>query len=285
MTDINGTVVGLQGREVDDAAPSDGNVLTWNEGESKWQPKTKGLNKVYFTANDTWICPEGVTNILIIACGGGSGGYQGGESTPAGGYLLFPAINAIQVISSLTVIPSVEYTITIGAGGIGGIGSHYTGILDGGVGSIITFQEDPTGGESTYFSDSNGVLFSAKGAKPITNSLPDYCESLFNSINTYNNGNDGYSFIGTYYSFNGGLGGFAGPQGPGGDGGAAAISTDVSDPAVATSGSNAGDNTGAGGGQGGRCGWSDLISPSTWDWDCHAGDGGNGGSGYLYIVY
>ena len=30
-------VVGLQGREVDSASPSDGYVLTWNNGSSKWE--------------------------------------------------------------------------------------------------------------------------------------------------------------------------------------------------------------------------------------------------------
>lgn len=39
MSDVNGTVVGLQGRDVDSAAPSDGDVLTWDNGASKWTPQ------------------------------------------------------------------------------------------------------------------------------------------------------------------------------------------------------------------------------------------------------
>lgn len=42
-TDLGGTallpnVIGLQGRAVDSAAPSDGNVLTWSASGSKWSP-------------------------------------------------------------------------------------------------------------------------------------------------------------------------------------------------------------------------------------------------------
>lgn len=38
MTDINGTVVGIQGRDVDSAAPNDGDVYRWDAGTSKWVP-------------------------------------------------------------------------------------------------------------------------------------------------------------------------------------------------------------------------------------------------------
>ena len=32
---------------------------------------TTGLTTVYFTSSGTWTCPDGVTNILVIAAGGG----------------------------------------------------------------------------------------------------------------------------------------------------------------------------------------------------------------------
>jgi hypothetical protein len=35
-------VVGLQGRSVDSAGPSDGDVLTWDAGASKWGPSASG---------------------------------------------------------------------------------------------------------------------------------------------------------------------------------------------------------------------------------------------------
>ncbi len=34
------TVVGLQGNQVASTTPSDGQVLTWNNGSSQWQPST-----------------------------------------------------------------------------------------------------------------------------------------------------------------------------------------------------------------------------------------------------
>jgi len=38
MSDLNGTVVGIQGRDVDSAAPNDGDVYRWDAGASKWVP-------------------------------------------------------------------------------------------------------------------------------------------------------------------------------------------------------------------------------------------------------
>jgi hypothetical protein len=40
MSDVNGTVVGLQGRDLSSAAPSAGDVLTWDAGNSEWVPQT-----------------------------------------------------------------------------------------------------------------------------------------------------------------------------------------------------------------------------------------------------
>ena len=38
MSDINGTVIGLQGRSVSSAAPSNSDILTWNGASSLWMP-------------------------------------------------------------------------------------------------------------------------------------------------------------------------------------------------------------------------------------------------------
>lgn len=38
MSDVNGTVVGIQGRAVDSATPNNGDVLTWDSGNSEWTP-------------------------------------------------------------------------------------------------------------------------------------------------------------------------------------------------------------------------------------------------------
>jgi hypothetical protein len=38
MSDVNGTVVAIQGRDVDSAAPNDGDTFRWNASTSKWEP-------------------------------------------------------------------------------------------------------------------------------------------------------------------------------------------------------------------------------------------------------
>lgn len=38
MSDINGTVVKIQGNNVSSSAPSDGDVLTWDNSASEWKP-------------------------------------------------------------------------------------------------------------------------------------------------------------------------------------------------------------------------------------------------------
>lgn len=84
-TDINGTVVAIQGNAISSSAPTDGYTLTWDASDGYWVARpTPGLRKVYFTANDTWTPPAGVTNILVIASGGGGGGGPQGAGSNGG---------------------------------------------------------------------------------------------------------------------------------------------------------------------------------------------------------
>lgn len=46
-TDVNGTVVGIQGVAVSSTSPSDGQVLTYVTADSEWEPKTPGANTMY----------------------------------------------------------------------------------------------------------------------------------------------------------------------------------------------------------------------------------------------
>jgi len=272
MTDINGIVVGLQGNPVDPESPTDGYVLTWDGDDGYWAPRpvsqpSTGLNKEYFTTSGTWTCPAGITSILIVACGGASGGAAGRGSGGGGS----SGINAIQVMTLVSVTPGVTYTITIGAGGIGGTGDKITQPDNYTSPTTLINYVLPTSGNSTYFSYSGTILFSVKGATALINSPDSF-------INTYNNGSDGSTAVSGTFSGQGGFGGLAGPQGNGGNGGNGAKSTGGT-PATASNGSNAGANTGAGGGGGGGCGNQGTPYTST------GGDGGNGGSGYMYIVY
>lgn len=71
-----------------------------------------------FTATGTWVCPRGVTGVLvdIVAAGGGGGGQA--NNTGAGGAGGGGA-GAKNVAS--TVVPMTGYTVTVGTGGAGGV--------------------------------------------------------------------------------------------------------------------------------------------------------------------
>ena len=61
---------------------------------------------------DTWTCPTGVTSAeILIVAGGGGGGYEMGGGGGAGG---------VVYDTSYTVVPGVEYDLSVGAGGAGG---------------------------------------------------------------------------------------------------------------------------------------------------------------------
>ena len=68
------------------------------------------------TATQTWRCPAGVTTVLVFGQAGGQGGGDSAVENK-GGYAsyLIPFI--------IPVIPHTNYTITIGAGGVGSNGS------------------------------------------------------------------------------------------------------------------------------------------------------------------
>jgi hypothetical protein len=271
-SDINGTVTGLQGNAVSSASPTDGYVLTWDATDGYWVAKPaprSGLKTDYFTSSGTWTCPDGVTSVLIVAAGGGSGGFQIVVGQDTGG----PGGNsAFQVSSNLNTISGTTYTITIGVGGAGGIGMKKTQPDNNTPATTLINAVNPTSGTSTTFVNGSIVLFSVSGA--IYNVPP-----TLTFLNTYNDGTVGSSYSsGIANTAQGGAGGQFGPQGNGGDGGNGNSSIHGSS-ATSGNGSNAGNNTGAGGGGGGAC--NNGGTPYT----CQAGNGGNGGSGYLYIIY
>lgn len=92
------------------------------------------LREATFTASTTWTCPAGVTSISVDGAGAGGGAAYGGAGGLGGG-------GAQSVKGTvLNVVPSQVYTITIGAGGIGGTSATLVG-SDGGVtslGSLLT---------------------------------------------------------------------------------------------------------------------------------------------------
>lgn len=97
------------------------------------------------TATSSWTAPADVTSVELIMCGGGSGsngGYASIFSDGGCGSVAYTVLN---------VTPGSSYTITIGAGGTGGI-------TNGGTGG--------TGGTSSFgglFSITGGTSSSAAG--------------------------------------------------------------------------------------------------------------------------
>jgi len=89
-------------------------------------------------ATQAWVCPNDVTSVELIMCGGGRG-TTGGSATLSGSGSAGSVFYEV-----LTVVPGTTYTITIGAGGVGGT-------ANGGV---------PSAGVASSF----GNLFTAAGA-------------------------------------------------------------------------------------------------------------------------
>ena len=109
-------------------------------------PQSSQGTRIGYSSSSTWTCPIGVTTIKVEIWGGAGGGggcfvkvpgpiyYQGGYGG-SGGYNM----------AVLSVVPGSSYTITIGNGGNGGIGS-----------------QSPTSG-STGGTTSFGTLLTASG--------------------------------------------------------------------------------------------------------------------------
>ena len=96
------------------------------------------MTKITFNSSGSWTCPAGVTQVIVLAMGGGSGGVAGiapGISNTGGmggmGGGLQPAV--------LTVVPNTTYTITIGAGGNGGVVQPASFPDPGGTGGDTSF--------------------------------------------------------------------------------------------------------------------------------------------------
>lgn len=92
-----------------------------------------------FTASGTWTVPAGVTSAQIILVGGGGGGGGGSQNVAGGG-----GGGGQVVVRNLDVTPLQTYSVTIGAGGQGGLGAQTgaadeTSTLPGGNGTPTSF--------------------------------------------------------------------------------------------------------------------------------------------------
>jgi hypothetical protein len=244
------------------------------------------LTSLVFNSSSSWTAPAGVTRVILIGYGGGSGGKGGRSSTGAGAFEgAAGGLGCAQQPLFVTVVPNTSYTITIGTGGTAGVGG--SGVTDatntaGGdttFGALATFK-GAMSGTTTRQSSANYGVFDLPEPYSGGGNTPMRLQSGGESVNT-NNGSDG--FIGSVGLFalrgnatrtsttggngGGGCSGGGGIGGTGGNGGATGV--------AGSAGASAAANTGAGGGGGGGAG-SGTAS---------GGNGGAGGSGRLTIVW
>lgn len=300
-SDINGTVIGIQGNLVSSATPNDRDTFIWSSTDGYYKLKSAAsLKKDYFTSNGSWTCPEDVTSVLVIGCGGGAGGGAGGSDATTIGFGGCGGGGSILVSNYVSVTPSTIYSITIGAGGVGGAGAVPNGGggtgSDGGDTTFSTFTALGAGGGvgglnssldfANYGAGRNfrGASYGAWGTIDGTGNVGfgyGGMVPITSGGNHTASGNNGqYSlqgFLGgtgggtTGIKNSGGGGGGAGPGGVGANGSAGSSSANTS------VGNSAANNTGAGGGGSGGTGYNGTSHVT--------GAGGDGGSGYLYIIY
>lgn len=112
-----------------------------------------------FTANGSWTCPAGITQIYVdAAAGGGGGGYGPGASNGGGGGGGGDAV----ISAPYTVTPGTAYIVTIGAGGTGGIsGTAATAGGNTSLGSLFTLVGGGLGVQSGAGGAAGGVNGSA----------------------------------------------------------------------------------------------------------------------------
>lgn len=123
-----------------------------------------GFGKIQeFTANGTWICPPGVTFVILNGYGGGGGGGGGGtggtvgpDSGAGGG----GGGGATRINTFMAVTPGSTYTIVIGAAGAGGSGGAFG---SGGSGGTTQFYLVP--GNGIYMVGGGGGV--CDGSTPI----------------------------------------------------------------------------------------------------------------------
>lgn len=238
-----------------------------------------------FLSSGSYVVPENITVIAVLACGGGGGGASGQTSSApfvrggqGGG-------GAMPVFSFFNVVANETITVSIGSGGAGAAQPP----LIGG-----EFNSGLNGAETLLTGSSSGVICRANGGRGANDVADNSNGATFSNIWAPTGGfvrgggggnpNDSLASTAgqnTAYA-NGGGGGANTASGGGGGGGGAGIGAGAAGsvgPAPFSSGgagASAGANTGGGGGGG--------SSGSNSGGNAFGGPGGNGGSGYCLII-
>lgn len=150
---------------------------------------TIGIHTLKFTASGTWTVPTGITSILVNAGAGGGGGGASDASEAGGGG---GGAGQTKFYEAISVTAGDVLTITIGAGGAGGVSGGaastaggVTSIVDsttsttllsllagggGGYGTIQGFIGSGSGypaGGNGYWDSANSMAFGGGGANSI----------------------------------------------------------------------------------------------------------------------
>lgn len=94
-----------------------------------------------FTSSGTWVCPAGVSRIVLEACGGGGGGGGGANGGTTSLYYSMGGGGggaARRALFVIDVTPGITYEIIIGSGGTAGLGGATN--TDGGDGGDTIFR-------------------------------------------------------------------------------------------------------------------------------------------------
>lgn len=119
----------------------------------------KGLTFKHYTYDSEWTCPAGVTEVILIGQGGGSGGASGNRMTFT---QALAGRGSTLSCTTVKVVPNTVYSITVGYGGAGASRSYTTLGNTGSsgnpttFGALATFSGASTVGVSNYLSTSSG---------------------------------------------------------------------------------------------------------------------------------
>jgi alpha-tubulin suppressor-like RCC1 family protein len=167
-------------------------------------PPATGQSVFNTAGTYTWVAPEDVTSISVVAIGGG------GSANAGGGYIAGAGGGALAFKNNYTVVPGQSYTIVVGASGPFNSGYGAAGGNSYFINNVICFAmggQTSGGSRATYVGDGGG-----NGGLGTT------------STSNYggNGGAGGYSGQGGDGGGNGHTNGYDGAGGGGGGGGAGA---------------------------------------------------------------
>jgi hypothetical protein len=256
-----------------------------------------------FVGNSTWVVPNNVSSVAVLAVGGGGGGGADGGSGGGGGELRYNLNQA--------VTPGTTASVSIGSGGSGGNWLAGAGAQNGTsttISGALAYVANPgqagpgwtsnTGGAGgSGGSGGTGTVGARGGGGPGGQCNPIGYGSVGGTGNSLSIETGGGSL--TYYGGGGGGGfgaqtnnsgsGFLGAAGGAGGGGRGAnYKISVADDTTAINGASHGHpglaNTGGGGGAGSACNAYGDMGPGI-DGYYQRTNGGTGGSGLAVITF